>query len=150
MRHARRVTAALAAAMALAGCGAGAPPPVLVAVNAYLNAIGNGSYGSACALLDPRARAALARASGIRSSCALALEHCLPDNALSARHDQTQLLYATVVFHVRRRRGDAEVSGTPVARMIRRVTLAKEGRRWRLTSFAAGIRRCSRPHGRAG
>jgi hypothetical protein len=72
------------------------------------------------------------------------LSRCLPYNAQVAKRDQSQLLYATVNITVKRSRADATVSGTAVARAVKEVSLAKEGRHWVLTSYGSAITGCAK------
>jgi hypothetical protein len=142
-----RGAAAIALTACVVGCGESMPSPVVTAVQSYLSALSEGNYSTACSLLDSRTRKSLLR--GSRTSCATAFTRCLPDNAQSAKRDQSQLLYATVQVSVDGSKAHATVSGTPVAGAIKRVTLARERRRWKLTSSGAALKACrlrGRPH----
>jgi hypothetical protein len=144
---ASRGAAALALVVCVAGCGESNPPPVVSAVQSYLSAISEGNYSSACSLLDSRTRKSLVR--GSRTNCATAFTRCLPNNAQSDQRDQSQLFYATAQVSVAGAKAHATVSGTAAARAIRQVTLARERRRWKLTSTGAAFKRCrlrGRPH----
>jgi hypothetical protein len=146
----RSLTAALAAAL-LVGCGEAKSPPDLVAVNSYLNALAEGNYSNACGLLEPGTEAALIKSAGKRISCPEAFHRCLPDSALIPKQDQSQLLYATVDLTVTGKRALASVAGNPVARAVQRVTLAKHGQLWKLTSYGVGLKGCKlREQRRAG
>lgn len=134
--------AGLATVLAVAACGDTPPPPDVVAVQGYLTAIAEGNYGKACSELTPATRARLRRALGHHAGCPALFERCLPDNALNPNHDQSQLLFSTVAVDRHGSRATATVGGTPVARAVRGVTLAREGRRWLLTSYGAGLRSC--------
>ena len=138
----RRLIAALAVAALLVGCGEAKSPPDLVAVNSYLNALAEGNYSNACSLLEPGAEAALIKSTGKRVSCPNAFHRCLPDSALIPKQDQSQLLYATVDLTVTGKRASATVAGNPVARAVQRVTLAKHGQLWKLSSYGVGLQGC--------
>ncbi|HET8979195.1 MAG TPA: hypothetical protein VFN87_13620 [Solirubrobacteraceae bacterium] len=138
------VIASLAAG--LAGCGEQSLPPATLAAQSYLNALAEGNYSNACALIDGRTRRRVARSLGRRVSCPGVFRRCLPDKAQVPQHDQSQLLFADVQVERHGNRAVAAVSGTAVATAIRQVTLAKEGRQWRLTSYGQGLRGC--PAGR--
>lgn len=134
--------AGLATVLVLAACGDSPPPPDVVAVQGYLTAIAEGNYGQACSELSPATRARLHRALGRHAGCPALFERCLPDNALNPNHDQSQLLFSSVAVDRHGSTATATVGGTPVAHAIRQVTLAREGRRWALTSYGAGLRSC--------
>lgn len=144
------VVAALAVAICLGGCGESQTPPAVLAAQTYLNDLAEGNYPGACALLDGRARtalngrarAALPRRAGRRVSCPRAFTRCLPDNAQVPKRDQSQLLFANVQVSIHGESAAAAVGGTPVARAVRHVTLAKQGRHWKLTSYGQGLTRC--------
>jgi hypothetical protein len=141
------LAAAATGAVALAGCGEQHAPPVYNAINGYLNSLAAGNYSSACALLDHRARAALVRSTRLRISCAKAFHRCLPNRAQTATKDQTQLLYANLDVSIQGSTASAAVSGTPVARAVRQVDLAKERGRWKLTSYGRGLTGCRQRQG---
>lgn len=143
------VVAALAVAVCLGGCGESQSPPAVLAAQSYLKSLAEGNYPAACALLDGRARTALSRRPGRRVSCARAFTRCLPDDAQVPKRDQSQLLFANVQVSIRGDTASAAVSGTPVARAVRHVTLAKEGRHWKLTSYGQGLTGCRRARGRS-
>lgn len=148
MATARTIAAGLLGALALAGGGCGASGvSAYDPLNSYMDALASGSYTSACALLDRRTRESLVRSVGTRS-CARAFARCLPNQATKLRRDHTQLLYANIQMHVSGSRASASVSRTAVAAVLRRVTLALEGGRWRLTSPGAALETCSRRQGR--
>lgn len=138
----------LATAVALAGCGESSLPPTTLAVQRYLTALAEGNYPGACALLDRRTRRVLARRLGRRASCPAAFARCLPNRAQVARHDQSQLLFATVDVTQTGHRASAVVNGTLVADALRQVTLAKEGKQWMLTSYGQGLGACHAHRGR--
>lgn len=142
----RRLAAALVLVVCVAGCGASAPSPVDTAVQHYLNALAEGNYSSACALLDRRTRDSLLKSKGSRTTCSSVYTRCLPDDAQRLNQDQSQLLFATVQVSIDGPRAAAAVSGTAVARAIKKVTLAKEHGRWKLTSYGKGLHRCRRLH----
>jgi hypothetical protein len=144
-----RCAAVLVVAVGVGGCGDSMPSPVDTAVQNYLTALSEGNYSGACALLDRRTRKSLVRSTGSRTSCATAFTRCLPNNAQSAKRDQSQLAFATVQVIVDGSKAHANVSGTAVARAIRRVTLARQRGRWKLTSYGKALRACrlgGRPH----
>lgn len=142
---ASRCAVVVALAVGLVGCGNSGPPPgPYNTVSNYLNRIALGTYGGACNLADSRTREALIRAMGGRVSCASLFTRCLPSNALNINRDQSQLLYATILVSTHRKKADATVSGTAVARAVGRVTLAKEHGTWDLTSYGAAFARCPR------
>jgi hypothetical protein len=132
-----RRAALLAAAVALAGCGSTAPTPYSV-VQSYLTAIGEGDYATACGLLDHSARASL------RAPCTAAFTRCLPNEATVSARDQTQQLYADITVSTAGKQAVANVSGTAVARTVKRVTLADERGNWLLSSPGRALERCRR------
>jgi hypothetical protein len=136
--------AALVAVLAgLAGCGSGSPPPgPYDVVNNYLSQIAEGNYANACGLLDTGVRDALIRKMPARTTCSKLFARCLPSNATNISRDQSQLLYATIVVETHRHKADVTVAGTAVARAIKGVTLAKERRTWKLTSYGYALQRC--------
>jgi hypothetical protein len=134
------VLPALALAAAIAGCTT-PPSAAELAGNAaqkYMNALAAGYYKSACGQLDQHTLVSL----GGPAECRKVLSRCLPYNAQVAKRDQSQLLYATVNVRVKHSHADAAVSGTAVARAVKEVTLAKEGRHWILTSYGKAIKGC--------
>ena len=136
--------AVLGVALAAAGCGSTAPPGPYNAVSSYLNQIAEGSYAGACGLLDTRARVSLTRTRGQHISCPTVFARCLPSKVTNLKHDQSQLLYATILVTTHRKTADATVSGTAVARAIKHVSLAKERGTWKLTSYGQALKTCSR------
>ncbi len=108
----------------------------------YLNDLGSGNYEGACALLDKRTREAPLKSVRPRITCATVFARCLPDNVTRLTRDQTQLLYASIQVNVAGDGGSANVSGTAVARAIRKVTLANERGNWKLTSYGQAVHRC--------
>ena len=140
-----RCVALLAAMAALAGCGSGSGPPgPYNVVSNYLSQIAEGNYSNACGMLQAGVRDALIKRMGSRTTCSKLFVQCLPSKATHISSDQSQLLYATIQVATRHHKADATVSGTAVARAIRRVTLAKERRTWKLTSYGDALRRCRR------
>ncbi|MBV8734662.1 MAG: hypothetical protein JO342_14270 [Solirubrobacterales bacterium] len=140
-----RCTVVAALALGIVGCGSSGPPPgPYNTVSNYLNSIAQGTYGGACNLADSRTREALIKAMGGRVSCARLFVRCLPSDALKLSRDQSQLLYATILVSTHRKKADASVSGTAVARAVGRVTLAKEHGTWVLTSYGTALARCPR------
>jgi hypothetical protein len=140
-----RFAALLAAIGVLAGCdsGSGPPGPYNIVSN-YLSQIAEGNYSNACGLLDTGVRDALLKRMGSRTTCSKLFVQCLPSKATNISRDQSQLLYATIQVATHHHKADATVAGTAVARAIKRVTLAKERRAWKLTSYGDALRRC--PH----
>jgi hypothetical protein len=135
---------ALAAAGGAAGCESNSVPPIPYSiVSRYLSQIAEGSYQGACALLDPQARSSLIRAKHTRLSCPDLFSRCLPNRVINANHDQSQLLYATILVTEGPRKAHVAVSGTAVARAIREVTLAKKRGNWKLTSYGHDLEICS-------
>lgn len=138
----------LALAAALAGCGnANVVTPRDVAQN-YAFQLAEGNFPQACALFDPAALRSLASGSG--GGCRSLLARCLPKSTTSLRRDETQLFYVNTDLQESGSRATVTVSGTAVARSVRRVSLADERGRWRLTSPGRGIDRCLRARGRRG
>ncbi len=125
----------------VAGCGGSGPVPSDPVQN-YLSDLAEGNYGGACAQLDGRARASLLRLQGSQSTCAKVFTRCLPDSATAPKKDQSQLLYATVEVNQSGPKADAVVSGSPVAKAVREVTLTKESGTWKLTSYGRGLTGC--------
>ena len=132
-----RRAALVVALVVLAACGSTAPTAYSV-VQSYLTALGEGNYPNACAVLDQSARASL------HAPCAATFTRCLANEAGAIAHDQTQQLYANINLTGSGNRTVAEVSGTAVARTVRKVTLADEHGNWRLTSPGQAFRRCRR------
>jgi hypothetical protein len=138
-----RCAAVLAVVGGLAGCGSGSGPPgPYTAVNNYLTQIAEGNYSNACAMLDSATRMELVKRMGSKTSCAKLFVRCLPSQATNISRDQSQLLYATILVQTHRRKAGVTVAGTAVARAVRRVSLAKEGRTWKLTSPGEALETC--------
>ncbi len=135
----------LALAACVVGCGESSQPPAYVASDGYLKALAEGNYSSACAQLDPRARARVDRSPGHRVSCARAFTLCLPNRVRVLKKDQTQLLYATVDINIDGSTASAQVSGTPVANAVKHFTLADQRGHWKLTSYGQELTGCRRP-----
>lgn len=129
-------------ALAVVGCGESQTPPVYAAVDGYLTSLAQGNFTTACAHLNGSGRHSLARATGSRKPCVKIFDRCLPDRVRSDNKDQTQLNYATVDITTHGATGSATVAGTAVARVVKRVTLAREGRSWKLSSYGEGLRGC--------
>ena len=141
----KRFAGLLAVMAALAGCGSGSGPPgPYKVVSKYLSQIAEGNYSNACGMLDTGVRDALIKRMGSRTTCSKLFVQCLPSKATNISRDQSQLLYATIQVATHHHKADATVAGTAVARAIRRVTLAKERRTWKLTSYGYALRRCPR------
>ena len=111
-------------------------------MQSYLNDLGAGNFGGACGLLDKRTREAPLKSVRPRITCPTVFARCLPDNVIRLTRDQTQLLYASIQLNVTGDKASADVSGTSVARAIRKVTLANEQGNWKLTSYGQAVHRC--------
>jgi hypothetical protein len=132
-----RRAALLAAIAVLAGCGSTAPTAYSV-VDSYLTAIGEGDYSGACGLLDHHARASM------RPSCTALFARCLANKAVALARDQTQQLYADIKLSSHGNTAVADVSGTAVARTVKKVTLAEQSGNWRVASAGSAFRHCRR------
>ena len=143
-----RAGAALALAVLAVGCGEAPTPPFEVVQN-YLNDVGAGNYAGACALLDKRTREAPLQSVRPRITCPTVFVRCLPDNVIRLARDQTQLLYASIQINTNGDKATADVSGTAVARALRRVTLADKQGVWYLTSYGRAVQRCRLKNRRA-
>jgi hypothetical protein len=133
--------AALALVVLAVGCGEAPTPPFEVVQN-YLNYVGAGNYAGACALLDKRTREAPLQSVRPRITCPKVFLRCLPDNVIRLARDQTQLLYASIQINTNGDKATADVSGTAVARALRKVTLSNEAGNWKLTSYGQAVHRC--------
>jgi hypothetical protein len=111
-------------------------------VQNYLNDVGAGNYAGACALLDKRTREAPLKSARPRIGCAKVFVRCLPDDVIRLARDQTQLLYASIQLNVNGDKASADVSGTAVARAIRKVTLSNEAGTWKLTDYGKAVHGC--------
>ena len=143
----RGLGAALPAlAVFVAACGNSSAPGPGSVVSSYLSAVGVGNYANACRILDHSTRVSLETRSGRRTACAKVIARCLPNEATAFARDQTQQLYANVnlSFTNGSNVAVAVVSGTAVARTVKRVTLRQERGIWRLTSPGASVERCRR------
>jgi hypothetical protein len=130
-------------ALCLAACGESPGSPIYGAANGYLSALANGNYSNACRWLDGRARRSLVHSTGARVSCQKAFVLCLPNQALVAKKDQSQLFYATVDMTVDGSKASAKVSGTPVADVLKRIALAGPSKGpWKVTSYGDGLKGC--------
>lgn len=136
MRRAACV-AVLTLALVAAACGSTAPTAYSV-VDSYLKALGEGNYANACGLLDQSARRSL------HGPCQTVFARCLPNEAGAFASDQTQQLFANINLTTTGKTAVALVSGTAVARTVKRVTLADQGGNWRLTSPGEKLQRCRR------
>jgi hypothetical protein len=134
---------AVAAAVFLAGCGESPNPPIAIVQN-YLNALGGGTYASACGMADSQALASVMRAKHAHTSCAHFFRRCLPNAALKPKSDQTQLLYANIDVRLsdHGRVANADTSATPVATELKHVTLKHEHGVWKVTGFGRAIEVC--------
>ncbi len=133
-----------ALALGVAACGESQTPPVYAAVDGYLTSLAQGNYSVACTYLNGEGRDSLKKATGSHVSCARVFDRCLPDQARVANKDATQFNYATVDITTHGAKGSAVVAGTAVARVVKRVSLAKEGPRWKLSSYGEGLKGCRR------
>jgi hypothetical protein len=136
-----RALVVLIAAVLLAGCGDSGPTPI-DSVQNYLSDLGEGNYSGACAQLDHQARDSLLRLQRRHANCTRVFVHCLPDDVLSLKKDQSQLLFATVQINKTGNTADALVSGTAVARAVKEVGLAERNGTWKLTSYGRGLTGC--------
>jgi hypothetical protein len=125
----------------LAGCGSSAPTPGDIAEN-YVNTLASGDYASACGLLGGHAREALLRAYGARATCSQVFAHCLPNQATNLNQDQSQLLFANENISVTGHHASVAVSGTAVARRVKKVTLIEHKGNWQLNSYGTGLSHC--------
>jgi hypothetical protein len=138
----RRTIAAVVLAAALTGCGASnIVSPVDVAQN-YATAVGAGNDQGACALLEPNLRASLVASAGSHLTCPALLARCLPSRSTATSGDNLQLLYVNVDLRTHGPRAVASLSGLPVARAIKQVTMVQHRTQWRLTSPGRAITRC--------
>jgi hypothetical protein len=136
--------AALATAVVAAACGNSSPPGPGSVVQSYLNALGEGNYASACGLLASSTRASLENRTGRHVGCPTVFARCLPNEATAFARDQTQQLYANIEFGYLGKGGSAAVTGTAVAKTVKRVTLREVRGTWRLTSPGATLEHCRR------
>jgi hypothetical protein len=125
-------------------------PPNEVAQR-YMAAIAEGNDSSACALIEPAIRAKILAATHTRIGCPALLRKCLPYKVNAANSDQSQLLYVNVELQTHGSRARATLTGLPIARALRTVTLHEKRSVWRLTSAGRAVDRCViglRHHGR--
>lgn len=134
---------ALVIAVGVAGCGEAPTPPNAV-VQDYLNALGGGNFAAACGMLDGQSRDAALRSKHARVTCPNLFRRCLPDQVVTLKHDQTQLLYANIQVSLNSTGSvaNADTSGTRVAGELKHVTLRHEHGGWKLTSFGQAIAQC--------
>lgn len=147
----RRPAAALTVTLALgaAACGnANVVTPTDV-TQSYVDAVAEGNFPGACALLSAATRTSLLAAAGRRRDCPALLDRCLPSRIRVSAADQSQLLYVTIDIRAAGRRAEGTLSGLPVARAISRVTLVRRRGRWRLTTPGRAVSRCVRRLGAA-
>jgi hypothetical protein len=138
----RGLIPALAAGLVVAACGhANVVTPSDITQN-YVDAIAEGNYPGACKLLLARTQAALVAAAGTREGCAPLLDRCLPNKITVSAADQSQLLYVTIDIQTSGPTAQGTLSGLPVARAIRRVTLVRKRGTWRLTTPGQAVTRC--------
>jgi hypothetical protein len=137
-----RAAALLALVLGVVGCGESSTTPPVDVVQNYLNDVGAGNYAAACGLLDKHTRDAPIKAAKGRITCPKVFVRCLPDNVIRLARDQTQLFYASIQLNVNGNSASAAVSGTEVARAIKKVTLANERGNWKLTDYGEAVRRC--------
>jgi hypothetical protein len=110
----------------------------------YVDAVAEGNYPGACRLLSPHIRAAMVASARTRESCTALLGRCLPSKIRVSAADQSQLLYVTIDLQTSGRNAQGTLSGLPVARAIKRVTLVRQRGRWRLTTPGQAVTRCVR------
>jgi hypothetical protein len=110
----------------------------------YVDAVAEGNYQGACSLLEPHTRAAVVASARTHESCPALLNRCLPNKIEVSAADQSQLLYVTIDIQTSGRRAQGTLSGLPVARAIKRVTLVRQRGRWRLTTPGQTVSRCVR------
>jgi hypothetical protein len=137
-------------ALLLAGCGAYTASASQV-VEGYESALAEGSYSSACHnFLTAHAKTLLIRKARAKN-CAAAIAHCLPNDALNPKKDQSQLFYANVATSGHGSGTTVSINGNPVANAIRHVSLAPKPGGWILTSYGEGFTGCQpHPHNRRG
>lgn len=134
----------LVSAVLVAGCGNSSAPTPTSVIQSYMTDLGEGNYSGACAQLDHGALASLETGTGRRASCPTVMARCLPNVSTALASDQTQQLYANIGLSITRKHGVALVSGTAVAKTVKKVTLADERGGWTLTSPGAALERCRR------
>jgi hypothetical protein len=108
----------------------------------YVDAVAEGNYPRACSLLEPHTRAAVVASARTHGGCAALLDRCLPNKIEVSAADQSQLLYVTIDIQTSGEKAQGTLSGLPVARAIKRVTLARQRGRWRLTTPGQTVTRC--------
>ena len=142
----RRVALSLALAsplgLGLAACGNANVVTASDVTQNYIDAIAEGNYPGACSLLEPHTRAAMVASARTHESCEALLNRCLPNNIEVSAADQSQLLYVTIDLQTSGRTAQGTLSGLPVARAVRRVTLVRQHGRWRLTTAGQAVTRC--------
>jgi hypothetical protein len=128
--------------LGVAACGnANVVTPSEITQN-YVDAIAEGNYPGACGLLAARTRAATVASARTHEDCAALLGRCLPSKIRVSAADQSQLLYVTIDLQTSGRNAQGTLSGLPVARAIKRVTLVRQRGRWRLTTPGQAVTRC--------
>jgi hypothetical protein len=140
----RRAALALTSGLCLglAGCGnANVVTPSDVTQN-YVDAIAEGNYPGACKLLAAPTRAALVATARTHEGCTALLGRCLPSKIRVSAADQSQLLYVNIDIQTSGPMAQGTLSGLPVARAIKRVTLVRQRGRWRLTTPGQAVTRC--------
>jgi hypothetical protein len=137
-----RAAALLALVLGVVACGESSTTPPVDVVQNYLNDVGAGNYTGACALLDKHARDAPLKGAKGRITCAKVFVRCLPNNVIHLARDKTQLFYASIQLNVNGDKASADVSGTEVARAIKKVTLSNERGNWKLTDYGQAVNRC--------
>lgn len=109
---------------------------------AYVAAIAEGTPRIACDWLTPSARAALHVSAARPLDCAGVIKRCIPYRVNTANADQSQLLYVNVDLQVSGSHASAAVSGLPVARALKRVSLVLSQGHWRITFPGVAVTRC--------
>jgi hypothetical protein len=127
----------------LSGCGDTPNPPNAIVQN-YLNALGGGDFNAACGMVDSQALTALMRAKHVHIACAALFDRCLPNHAIVAKTDQTQLLYANINVSLSDKGtiADADTSATRVATELKHVTLKHEHGTWKFIKLGQAIEAC--------
>jgi hypothetical protein len=144
MRGRRALLLALIAPLCLsiAACGNANVVTASDVTQSYVDAIAEGNYPAACSLLEPHTRAAEVASARTHQSCPALLDRCLPNNIKVSAADQSQLFYVTIDLQTSGRKAEGTLSGLPVARAVKRVTLVRQRGRWRLTTPGVAVTRC--------
>lgn len=111
-------------------------------------AVAEGNYASACSMLTLSARSRLITSVARRRTCQVAFRRCIPVNPLALKRDQSQLLFADVLTAIHGHHSSVRVSGTEVARELRRLTLVRVHGNWQITGPGRALSRCRPGRGR--